>query len=169
MALGLGSGPRIRTAGLWIPPGAHRLEAILGRVSTPQGSIGWQQQDRCAPLLCSRRSALHCRRQPLKKGPALIPKMQLSCAVVFCSAELAGAVRSAELAMALEHTSGYRDNIPNLLPDLVGAPLFPGPRGTGCHNIYKYMWDEEYTIGVYSCMMLIGHHLIPCNHIIKQV
>ena len=76
------------TAGLWIPPGAHRLEATIGRVSTSQGRNGWRQWDRCAPLLCSRRSALHCSRHLLIKAPALIPPMQLSCAVAFRSAEL---------------------------------------------------------------------------------
>ena len=36
--------------------------------------------------------------------------------------------------------SGKRDNIPQLLPDLVGAPLFPWctrPRGTGCPSCFS--------------------------------
>ena len=66
---------------------------------------------RCAPLLCSRHSALYCSRQPLIKAPALISSTQLSCAVFFRSAELAGAVHGAEvppqfLAAPLERTSG---------------------------------------------------------------
>ena len=117
---------------LWHIPYQWLLHIVVP-CPTTWGQCGHGEQ-------CSRCSALHCSRQPLIKAPARIPPMQLSCAVAFRSAELAGAVQSAELAMALEHTSCYRDNIPHLLPDLVGAPLFPwciGPRGKGCHNIQK--------------------------------